>query len=197
MNLFTFCTVRQLGCLKLLKISGNCKYLKYCFKMVFLCKIQNKQCRLYLTMESLSFRLSGLLSVHWYQLYSGRFVLLYQLLFHCMNGLCSWWLMSEIWPISPEKRADTPEVLRQKGHNIAWFQKLRTLSRNQKKTTIWHEPKTVFYSLVSVVLINVRRYLFKLWRHRFSEIFFSKVFAISSLTCSEYNSYKTVCTFLS
>ena len=29
MNLFAFCTVRQAGCLKLLKISGNCKYLKY------------------------------------------------------------------------------------------------------------------------------------------------------------------------
>ena len=70
-----------------------------------------------------------------------------------------------------------------------------TVSEQKKKKTIWHEPKTVFYSLVSVVLINVGICL--LWRHRFSEIFFSKVFAISSLTCSEYNSYKTVCTLYS
>ena len=195
MNLFTFCTVRQPGCLKLLiRFQEIVRIWSIASKWCLCCKFRTNSAVQWSQFHS---GLSGLLSVHWYQLYSGRFVLLYQLLFHCMNGLCSWWLMSEIWPISPEKRADTPEVLRQKGHNIAWFQKLRTLSRNQKKTTIWHEPKTVFYSLVSVVLINVRRYLFKLWRHRFSEIFFSKVFAISSLTCSEYNSYKTVCTFLS
>lgn len=54
-------------------------------------------------------------------------------------------------PVSPENRADTAEVLCQN----CTVPKLRTLSRNKEKTTIWHESKTVFYSLVSVVLINV------------------------------------------
>ena len=68
----------------------------------------------------------------------------------------------------------------------------------QKKPTIWHEPshepKTVFYSLVSVISISVEMFLSCTWKHTFRN-FFSEVVAISSLTYSEYNSYKSVYTW--
>lgn len=66
----------------------------------------------------------------------------------------------------------------------------------QKNPTIWHEPsrepKTVFYSLVEVILINIEMFLS--CEKKLSEIFFSQDFAISSFTNSEYNSYKSVYT---
>ena len=55
----------------------------------------------------------------------------------------------------------------------------------QKKPTIWHEPshepKTVFYSLVSVILINVEMFLS--CENTLSEIFFLKLLLfLASLT---------------
>ena len=115
------------------KISGNCKDLKYCFKMVFMWQIQNKQCS---TMESISFRIVRFVISPMIPVVFRYICLVISITF----PLHEWAVFPVIdvlnLTISPEKRADTAQVMRQKAYKIAWFQKLTTLSRNKKRTTI-------------------------------------------------------------
>ena len=137
MNLFTFCTLRQPGRLKLVKISGNRKYLKYCFKMVFVWQIQNKQLVQIVPYNGVTFIsivrfvISPLIPVvfrHIRLVISITFPLREWAVFLVTDVLnLKTYLKSK--PVSPENRADTAEVLSQN----CTVPKLRTLSRNKEK----------------------------------------------------------------